>query len=83
VTIRPVIESAHFLDMLLERAIRHEWVERTMQVPDQTEDRDDGTRHFLKRIPEHGDRWLRVVVNVVEEPNRFVTVFFDRRLKAR
>jgi len=37
--------------------------------------------HYLKRIQDFGDRWLRVVVNPNVEPNRVVTVFFDRRVK--
>ena len=74
-------ESAHFRDMLRERGIERDWVERTLAEPDETEDRDDGTRHFLRRIPEHGNRWLRVIVNVAETPRRNVTVFFDRRLR--
>lgn len=43
-----------------------------------TEDREDGTRHFIKRTPEYENRWLRVIVNV--KKRRRVTVFFDRRL---
>jgi hypothetical protein len=71
----------HFGDMLKERGIAPEWAERTRTEPDRTEDRDDGTRHFIKRIPEFGNRWLRVVVNVTETPEKPVTAFFDRRLR--
>jgi len=71
----------HFSDMLKEREIPPEWAERTRTEPDRTEDHDDGTKHFIKRIPEFGNRWLRVVVNVVETPEKPVTAFFDRRLR--
>ena len=74
-------ETAHFIDMLRERFVSREWVERVIRSPDRIEEHDDGTRHFIKRMPEQGDRWLRVVVSIREDPNRFVTVFFDRRLR--
>jgi len=74
-------ESQHFRDMLDERHVPHEWVDRAMLAPDKTEDHEDGTRHYLRRIPEYGDRWLRLVVNA--ETQRTVTVFFDRRLESR
>jgi hypothetical protein len=68
--------------MLKERQIRPEWADRAAREPDRVEDHDDdGTRHFLKRILEFGGRWLRVIVNIAEEPNRGVTAFFDRRLR--
>nr|VFJ42858.1 MAG: protein of unknown function (DUF4258) [Candidatus Kentron sp. DK] len=75
--------QSHFSKKLNEREIRREWVDRTTQTPDRTEDHDDGTRHFIKRIPEFENRWLRVVVNVAVYPNKRVTAFFDRRLSRR
>jgi len=76
-------ESKHFADMVIERGIEGGWVDRAIREPDRTEDHEDedGTRHFIKRIPEFENRWLRVVVNVVVEPERRVTAFFDRRLR--
>ena len=71
----------HFGDMLKERGIAPEWAERAVASPDRIEDHDDGTRHFIKQIPEFGNRWLRVVVNVIETPEKRITVFFDRRLR--
>ena len=71
----------HFSDMLKERGIAPEWEDRVRADPDKTEDRDDGTRHFIKRIPEFGNRWFRVVVNVKDTPEKRVTAFFDRRLR--
>ena len=55
----------------------------TLEHPDLTEDYEDGTRHFLKKITEYDDRWLRVVMNINEKPYRYVTVFFDRRMRGR
>ena len=74
-------DSLHFDDMLNERGIRREWADRTTQNPDRTEVHDDGTRHFIKMIPEFGNRLLRVVVNVTAIPEKRVTAFFDRRLR--
>ena len=67
--------------MLIEREIEREWVNRAVHEPDEVEDYEDGTRHFIKQIPEFGNRWLRVVVNITRTPERFVTAFFDRRLR--
>ena len=74
-------ESGHFEDMLDERGIKREWADRTTRDPDRTEEHDDGTRHFIKRILEFGSRWLRVVVNITVNPEKRVTAFFDRRLR--
>jgi hypothetical protein len=37
----------------------------------------------LAKIPEHGDRVLRVVVNKRAVPERVVSVYFDRTMKGR
>jgi sporulation-control protein spo0M len=73
--------TKHFNQMLEERTILMEWVQRTLQIPDHIENYEDGTRHFIKQIPEHENRWLRVVMNVSGNPNRAITAFFDRRLR--
>jgi hypothetical protein len=67
--------------MLKERSIALEWVVRTVSEPVITERKDDGTIHYLKSIPEHDGRTLRVVT--VQESNipRVITMFFDRRVK--
>ena len=75
--------SGHFADMLEERGIALDWVQRAIDVPDETEDHDDKTRHHLKQIPEFGNRWLRVVINVTKQPKKGVTAFFDRRLRRK
>ena len=73
--------AEHFKNMLKERSIQQEWADRVLHEPQKVEDHEDGTRHFLRQIEEHGDQWLRVVVNIQVEPNRAVTAFFDRRLR--
>ena len=74
--------TQHCRDMLLERDIDTVWVEGAITEPEKTDEPGDGTRHYLLRISERGNRWLRVVVNVTTEPHRAVTVFFDRRLRS-
>ncbi len=73
--------TRHFRDMLKERSIAMSLVERTVAEPEKVEEHSDGTKHFLRKIPEHGNRWLRIVVNVATAPNKAVTVFFDRRMR--
>ena len=73
--------TKHFYEMLEERDINNEWVDRAIESPDHIKEKDDGTKHFIKQIPEQGNRWLRVVVNIVNKPERAITVFFDRRLR--
>ena len=74
-------ESDHFLLMLQERLINRDWVLRTLENPDGMEQHADGTKHFIKKIFEKDNRWLRVIVNISVIPNVYVTVFFDRRLR--
>ncbi|MBI2852948.1 MAG: DUF4258 domain-containing protein [Chloroflexi bacterium] len=72
--------TAHAEDMLKERNIALEWVERTIAEPMRTERNEDGTVHYLKPIREHGGRVLRVVTRQEgESPMIIVTLFFDRR----
>ena len=75
--------TQHFKDMMKERLIQPTWVDMTLNEPEKVDDKPDGTRHYLRRIPEHGNRWLRIVVNVEAKPNKAVTVFFDRGMKGK
>jgi hypothetical protein len=75
--------SDHARDMLQERAIPEEWVQRTIEKPDITEVKENNTTHYIKAIPEFGGRSLRVVMNLQVVPNRVVTLFFDRRIRSQ
>lgn len=75
--------SRHFRAMFRERDIAEGWVQRTIEQPESVEESPDGTVHYLRRISEHGNRWLRVIVNEHTNPPVAVTVFFDRRLIKR
>lgn len=75
--------TKHFKSMLEERFIQQEWVGRAINEAEEVEEHEDGTRHFLRRIEEHGNRWLRVVINIQVQPNKAVTAFFNRRLRGK
>jgi len=66
--------------MLHERNIAAEWVWRVIATG-KRQAGTDGNIHYTKRIRERDDRVLRVVINPNVEPQRIVTLFFDRRLR--
>ena len=68
---------------MAERGIPIEWIERTLDTPELVvPDPSDLTiERCFRRIPEFGARVLRVAVNRTVEPNRVVSVFFDRKMK--
>jgi hypothetical protein len=67
--------TKHFKSMLKERSIQQEWVYRAINEPEKTEDQEDGTRHLMRRMEEHGNRWLRVVITIQVQPNRADSIF--------
>lgn len=77
--------TEHAKDVLAEREIPAEWLERVLDAPARTEpDKDDPQlTHHLGVIPEHGNRVLRVVFNSVVTPVRIVTAYFDRTMKGK
>jgi len=75
----------HAQKALDEREIPVEWLERALAAPELVlPDPNDATveRRF-RRIPEFGGRVLRVAVNTAVEPNRVLSVFFDRKMKGK
>ena len=72
--------TAHARDMLNERNVPEDWVWRAMNNPDKKRMGDDGNIHYVKVIKERNNRILHIVVNPNFQPNRIVTLFFDRRL---
>ena len=76
--------TKHAAEVLKERAIPIEWVERALNSPElRTPDDDPTIERRFRRIPEFGDRVLRVAVNASVEPHRIVSVFFDRGMKGK
>jgi len=65
--------------MLEERGIKLDWLDFAMQDPSIVEPDpvDSELEHRLRRIPEFGNRILRVVVKHGDPP-LVVTAFFDR-----
>lgn len=78
----PSIEfSSHAKLMIAERDIDEAWVWQAIDEPQKRTPEVDGNIHYIKSIRERGGRVLRVILNETVEPNRIVTVFFDRRLR--
>lgn len=77
--------SAHAQTVIAERGIHPDWIERILANPERVEQgkNDPVLRHAIGRIPEHGNRVLRVVYNGSVEPVRVVTVYFDRTLRGK
>ena len=77
--------TEHARDALARRNISLIWVERALHTPEMTEadSIDADLEHRLVRIPEFGNRMLRVVVNVKKVPPHVVTAFIDRRRSFR
>jgi hypothetical protein len=75
--------SEHARFQMQERNIQTPWLIGTLSTPDRLLPLADphGKTHYLKQISDFGDRWLRVIVNPTVDPQRIVTIFFDRRVK--
>jgi hypothetical protein len=71
--------------MLRERGILPAWVSFVLEAPEATEpDKvDPALCHALRRIPDHGNRVLRIVHDPRCSPVRIVTLFFDRKASRR
>ena len=75
--------TQHARDVLQERQIAVAWMERALgqpalSLPSQS---DPAVESRFVRIPEYGNRVLRVVVNKQAVPERVVSVYFDRSMK--
>ena len=77
--------TKHAKKVLAEREIPLEWMERTLVEPElrQPDPDDAAVERRFRRIPEFGNRVLRVSINTAVEPNRVVSVFFDRQMKGK
>ncbi len=75
--------TTHARDALQEREIPTLWVQRVLDNPElvEADDDDPDLEHRLARVPEHGNRVLRVVVDPHVRPERVVTAYFDRRMR--
>ena len=75
--------TSHALDVMEERMIPVDSVELAVSEPSlRTPDPNDPeVERFFRRIPEYGDRVLRVAINTRVAPWRVVSVFFDRSMR--
>ena len=75
--------TRHAREMLAERNIRQEWLERTIRSPKLVEPDPlrPGVLRAFRRIPERDNRVLRVVYVRRTDTVRVITVFFDRRAR--
>ena len=77
---KPLVFTFHAPLRATQRSIASEWVERTVREPAWTEPdpRDVEVERRFRRIPEFGDRVLRVVVAETATAVRVISVHFDR-----
>jgi hypothetical protein len=77
--------TQHARDVLTERSIPIEWLERALGEPElkQADPKDATLERRYRKIPEHENRVLRVVVNITVAPERVVSVYFDRSMKGK
>ena len=77
--------TKHAVDVIEERRIPVEWVERVVSEPElRTPDPlDHEVERFYRTIPEYGDRVLRVAVNTRSTIWRVISVFFDRNMRGK
>jgi len=73
--------TEHARDALKKRQIQIAWMKHALNAPEviEADPVDPDLEHRLARIPDFGDRVLRVIINNRRTPPHVVTVFFDRR----
>ena len=75
----------HALDILAERGVTQEWVERTITAPDRTDpdpEHPDRIRAY-RAMPERDGRVLRVIYVPTTGGARVVAALFDRGYRRR
>ncbi|OQW59902.1 MAG: hypothetical protein BVN28_09835 [Nitrospira sp. ST-bin4] len=81
----PYVLTAHAADAMEKRNIRREWLESVLVAPGRKSPDlvDSSLEHWLRIIPEHDNRVLRVIVNIQANPLRVVTLYFDRTVRGQ
>jgi hypothetical protein len=77
--------TEHAKEAIKERKIEYHWIQQTLNEPElRTQDPNDSqVERFFQKIPENGNRVLRVAVNTNAWPWKVVSVFFDRTMKGK
>ena len=75
--------SRHARSQITERKIERQWVVKTVSEPEfvREDANDQNVILAFRRIPEAGDRWLRVVYTARAEKVIVITAFFDRKAR--
>ena len=77
---KEVVFSQHGEEALRLRQIEREWVMAALKSPELQEfDPVPRRMRAFRRIPQFGNRWLRVVYEEDDDRWLVVTAFFDRR----
>lgn len=67
-------------DVLIKRPyIKKEWCERVVSSREYMKEQPDGRFRFWDRIPEYGNKYLRVVT--LPDQKTILNAFFDRNFK--
>ena len=78
-----LMKTTRYFDTIRRRpdraAIEESWIEKVVRQPERERAQADGRLKRWGRVPEAGDRWLRVVV--LEDGATVHNAFFDRRFK--
>ncbi|CAI2718672.1 DUF4258 domain-containing protein [Nitrospina watsonii] len=77
--------TQHAKDMLQEREIAVEWLEKVLDKPRAVypDPVDDALEHRLGVVTEAQGRVLRIVVDARVQPIRVITVYFDRNKRGK
>jgi len=77
--------TKHARDVLEERDIPIEFLERALKYPELIEpDRyDNDLEHRLIKIPENANRILRIIINIRATPIRIISVYYDRTMRGK
>lgn len=77
------MRTTRYFDEIRQRpdraAIEEAWIERVVSHPEHERAQSDGRIRRWGRVPEAGNRWLRVVV--LGDGATVHNAFFDRRFK--
>lgn len=80
---KPIRYTAHAETVLRERQLEREWIERTVQSPEWTQNdamNSDAGRRF-GAVPEREGRILRVVCVETADEIRIISAFLDRKAR--
>jgi hypothetical protein len=80
---KPLRFTKHAEDVILERNLDRSWIERTARQPEWSYSDPERVRvqRRFRKIPEFGNRVLRIACVESDEEIRILTVFFDRNAR--